>query len=54
MRYENFRNLFIDIINEKIKNQENIIDKSNVKFQNFDTEVAYKEKKKLFSLFIFI
>ena len=44
MRYENFRNLFIDIINEKIKNQENIIDKSIVKFQNFDTEVALNDK----------
>ena len=27
MRYESFRNLFIDMINEKIKNKENIIDK---------------------------
>lgn len=45
MRYENFRNLFIDMINEKIKNKENIIDKSKVKFQNFDTEVALKENE---------
>ena len=45
MRYENFRNLFIDIINKKIKNKENIIDKSKVKFQNFDTEVALKENE---------
>ena len=45
MRYENFRNLFIDIINEKIKNKENIIDKSKVKFQNFDTEVALNNQK---------
>ena len=28
MRYENFRNLFIDMINEKIKNKENIIEHS--------------------------
>lgn len=45
MRYENFRNLFIDIVNEKIKNKENIIDKSIVKFQNFDTEVALNNQK---------
>lgn len=45
MRYENFRNLFIDMINEKIKNKENIIDKSKVKFQNFDTEVALNNQK---------
>lgn len=45
MRYENFRNLFIDMINEKIKNKENIIDKSKVKFQDFDTEVALNNQK---------
>ena len=45
MRYENFRNLFIDMINEKIKNKENIIDKSKVEFQDFDTEVALKENE---------
>lgn len=45
MRYENFRNLFIDMINEKIKSKENIIDKSKVKFQDFDTEVALNNQK---------
>lgn len=45
MRYENFRNLFIDMINEKIKNNESIIDKSKVEFQNFDTEVALNNQK---------
>ena len=45
MRYENFRNLFIDIINKKIKNKENIIDKSKVKFQDFDTEAALEENE---------
>ena len=45
MRYENFRNLFIDMINEKIKNKENIIDKSKVEFQDFDTEVALNNQK---------
>ena len=45
MRYESFRNLFIDMINEKIKNKENIIDKSKVKFQDFDTEVALNNQK---------
>ena len=48
MRYENFRNLFIDIINEKIKNQENRIDKSIVKFQNFDTEVILGDNENKF------
>ena len=43
MRYRVFRDLFIDIVNEKIKNKKNIIDKSMVNFQNFDTEVALKE-----------
>lgn len=45
MRYENFRNLFIDMINEKIKNKENIIDKSKVEFQDFDTKVALNNQK---------
>ncbi|MDN5089848.1 hypothetical protein [Aliarcobacter butzleri] len=36
MNYKVFRDLFIDIINKKICNK---IDKSKVKFQNFDTEV---------------
>lgn len=45
MRYKIFRDLFIDIVNEKIKNQENKIDKSIVKFQDFDTEVALKENE---------
>ena len=45
MKYKIFRNLFIDIVNEKIKNQENRIDKSKVKFQDFNTEVALKENE---------
>lgn len=45
MRYEIFRDLFIDIVNEKIQNQENRIDKSIVKFQDFDTEVSLKENE---------
>ncbi len=45
MKYENFRNLFIDMINEKIKNKENVIDKSILKFQDFDTEVALNNQK---------
>jgi hypothetical protein len=45
MKYKIFRNLFIDIVNEKIKNKESTIDKSLVKFQNFYTEVALKENE---------
>lgn len=48
MRYENFRNLFIEMINEKIKNKENVIDKSIVKFQDFDTEVILGDNEKKF------
>lgn len=51
MKYKIFRHLFIDMINEKIKKQENRIDKSIVKFQNFDTEVALNDRKcKYFSI----
>ena len=32
MKYKIFRNLFIDIVNEKIKNQDNRIDKSKKRF----------------------
>jgi len=45
MKYKIFRDLFIDIVNTKIKNQENRIDKSIVKFQNFETEVPLKENE---------
>jgi hypothetical protein len=46
MKYEIFRNLFIDLINEKIKKEENKIDKSIVEFQNFDTEVPLNDEQK--------
>lgn len=45
MKYKIFRDLFMDIVNEKIKNEENKIDKSIVKFQDFDTEVALNNQK---------
>lgn len=45
MRYKIFRDLFIDIVNEKIQNQENRIDKSIVKFQDFNTEVGLDNQK---------
>lgn len=48
MRYENFRNLFIDMVNEKIRNQENRIDKSRVEFQDFDTEVILGDNENKF------
>ena len=48
MKYKIFRDLFIDIVNEKIKNQENRIDKSIVKFQDFDTEVILGDNEKKF------
>lgn len=43
MKYKIFRDLFIDIVNEKIKNKESTIDKSKVRFEDFDTEVPLKE-----------
>ena len=45
MKYKIFRDLFIDIVNEKIKNQENRIDKSIVEFQDFDTEVGLNNQQ---------
>jgi hypothetical protein len=48
MKYKIFRDLFIDIINEKIQNQENRIDKSIVKFQDFDTEVFLSDNENKF------
>lgn len=48
MKYKIFRDLFIDMVNEKIKNQENRIDKSIVKFQDFDTEVILDENEEKF------
>lgn len=44
MRYKIFRDLFIDIVNEKIKHIENKIDKSKLKFQDFDTEIDLKKE----------
>ncbi len=43
MKYKIFRDLFIDIVNEKIKNKESTIDKSKVRFEDFNTEVPLKE-----------
>jgi hypothetical protein len=48
MKYKIFRDLFIDMVNEKIKNQENRIDKSIVKFQDFDTEVILDDNEEKF------
>ncbi len=48
MRYKKFRDLFIDIVNEKIRNQENRIDKSRVEFQDFDTEVILGDNENKF------
>lgn len=45
MNYKIFRDLFIKIVNEKIEKEENKLDETKIKFENFDTEVVLNDNE---------